>query len=181
MAYVGLTRPVIAVYKEQNGAVSYENGSRFGKAVKYEISPNYEDVSDYQDINETDPAEEIRSVEITLETSQIPEHAEAVMFGYGINGDETIANQNNKASPIGLGIVTREVIAGTTYYVAYWVHKVLFREEGRTHETKGDTITYTTPSVKGTAVPDYNGNWRTKKRFTSKAEADAWIDEKAGI
>ena len=44
-----------------------QNGTRFGKAVKYEISPNYEDVSDYQDINETDPEEEIRSADITLE------------------------------------------------------------------------------------------------------------------
>ena len=51
MAYVGLTHPVIAVYEERNGVVSYKNGTRFGKAVKYEISPNYEDVSDYQDIN----------------------------------------------------------------------------------------------------------------------------------
>ena len=181
MAYVGLTHPVIAVYEERNGVVSYKNGIRFGKAVKYEISPNYEDVSDYQDINETDPEEEIRSADITLEISEILEGSEGVIFGYEVNADETIANQNNRASPIGLGIVTREVIAGTTSYVAYWIHKVLFREEGRTHETKGDAITYITPSVKGTATPDYNGNWRIKKRFTSKAEADAWIDEKAGI
>ena len=181
MAYVGLAHPVIAVYEERDGVVSYKNVTRFGKAVKYEISPNYEDVSDYQDINETDPAEEIRSADITLEISEMSEHSEGVMFGYEINADETIANQNNRASPIGLGIVTREVIAGATSYVAYWIHKVLFREEGQTHETKGDAITYITPSVKGTATPDYNGNWRTKKRFTSKAEADAWIDEKAGI
>ena len=37
MAYVGLTHPVIAVYEERNGVVSYKNGTRFGKAVKYEI------------------------------------------------------------------------------------------------------------------------------------------------
>ena len=131
MAYVGLAHPVIAVYEERDGVVSYKNGTRFGKAVKYEISPNYEDVSDYQDINETDPAEEIRSADITLEISEMSEHSEGVMFGYEINADETIANQNNRASPIGLGIVTREVIAGATSYVAYWIHKVLFREEGR--------------------------------------------------
>ena len=33
MAYVGLAHPVIAVYEDRDGVVSYKNGTRFGKAV----------------------------------------------------------------------------------------------------------------------------------------------------
>ena len=38
MAYVGLAHPVIAVYEERDGVVSYKNGTRFGILICWSAS-----------------------------------------------------------------------------------------------------------------------------------------------
>ena len=86
MAYIGIARPVIAVYSEENGKAAYSGGIRFGKAIKIEINPQYEDVSDYNDINDTDDEEEFAYADITLDTDEIPEEAEPIMFGQETDG-----------------------------------------------------------------------------------------------
>lgn len=181
MAYIGLARPVIATYHTEGGKTSYSGGIRFGKAVRIEITPTYEDVSDYGDINDDDEERECTGAEVTLGTSMIPEAAENAVNGHTLVENEVLSNCKDRASPLGIGVRTRESIDGQTKYVAIWLHNVKMTEEGQSHETRGDSITYTTPSVKGTARPDENGDWRTKKTFGTKEEADAWLDGKAGI
>ena len=215
MAYIGLARPVIATYHTEGGKTSYSGGIRFGKAVRIEITPTYEDVSDYGDINDDDEEWECTGAEVTLGISMIPEAAENAVNGHtlsenevlsnckdragplgismipeaaenAVNGhtlseNEVLSNCKDRASPLGIGVRTRESIDGQTKYVAIWLHNVKVTEEGQSHETRGDSITYTTPSVKGNARPDENGDWRTKKTFGTKEEADAWLDGKAGI
>lgn len=181
MAYVGLARPVIALYKETAEGCRYTNGFRFGKAVKIEISPNYEDVSDYGDINDTEEEQMFVDADITLGVSEIPTKAESAMLGHEMAGNEVTSNASDRASPVGVGIRTREVVSGKVEYVAVWICKAKFTEDGQNHETKGSTIEYTTPIIKGKAVPDRNGDWRKKKIFETSKEADDWLDQMAGI
>lgn len=181
MAYIGLARPVIAVYHAQNDQISYSGGLRFGKAVRIEISPTYEDVGDYEDINDDDDEQECTGADVTLGISRIPAEAESTVHGHTVSGNEVRSNCKDRASPLGIGIRTRESVSGQMKYVAIWLHNVKLKEEGQDHETRGDSITYATPSVKGAARPDVNGDWRTKRTFETKEEADAWLDEKAGI
>lgn len=181
MAYIGLARPVIAAYRVQDGQNVYSDGIRFGKAVRIEISPTYEDVSDYGDINDTDEEQECTGADVTLGISEIPQEAENIVFGHTVAGDEARSNVSDRASPIGIGVRTREVISGKVRYLAIWLHKVRLTEEGQDNETKGDSITYATPSVTGRALPDEDGDWRTKKIFETKEAADVWLDQMAGI
>ena len=181
MAYIGLARPVIAVYHAEGGKPSYSRGIRFGKAVRIEITPTYEDVSDYGDINDDDEEWECTGADVTLGTSTIPEAAESAVNGHTLSGNEVRSNCKDRASPLGIGVRIRERVDGQTKYVAIWLHNVKMTEEGQNHETRGDSLTYSTPSVKGTARPDENGDWRTEKTFEIKEEADAWLDQKAGI
>ena len=181
MAYIGLARPVIAAYSRQDGTTFYSGGIRFGKAVRIEISPTYEDVSDYGDINDTEEEQESTGAHVTLGISEIPQEAENVVFGHTVSGDEVRSNVSDRASPIGLGVRTREIVSGNVRYVAIWLHKVQLTEEGQDNETKGDSITYATPSVTGRALPDEAGDWRTKKIFETKEAADDWLDQVAGI
>ena len=70
MAYIGVARPVIARYVEREGEISYLDGFRFGKAIKVSVSPNYEDVSDYGGINDTEEEQEFSYAEIALNTNK---------------------------------------------------------------------------------------------------------------
>lgn len=178
MAYIGIARPVIAVYSEENGKAVYSGGIRFGKAIKIEIDPQYEDVSDYNDINDTDDEEEFAYADVTLDTDEIPEEAEPMMFGREKDG---ISKENDRSGYVGVGARTRCIRNGRTRYLAIWIHKAKFKEGSSSHETIGDSVNYQTPSTHGKAVPDVEGNWRTKKTFETAEEADSWIDEIAGI
>ena len=90
------------------------------------------------------------------------------MFGHIANGDEVVSGTEDRANYVGMGIRVAEVVKGKRIYVAIWIHKVKFSDGEQEHETKGDSIKYGTPEIKGKAVPDYNGKWRTKKRFWTK-------------
>ena len=81
MAYIGIARPVIAAYSEENGKAAYSGGIRFGKAIKIEIDPRYEDISDYRDINDTEEDEEFSYADITLDTEGVPEESEPQEVG----------------------------------------------------------------------------------------------------
>ncbi|WP_270651149.1 major tail protein [Coprococcus sp. AM97-06] len=181
MAYIGVARPVIAKYEESNGNITYSEGFRFGKAIKVVISPNYEDVSEYGGINDTEEDQEFSDADIVMNTSETPEVAERLMFGHITNGDEVMSGVEDRANYVGMGIRVAEVASGKKVYVAIWIHKVKFSDGEQEHETKGDSIKYGTPEIKGKAVPDCNGKWRTKKRFWTKKEADEWLQRKAGI
>ena len=178
MAYIGITRPVVAPYSEENGKAKYSGGIRFGKAVKITIDPQYEGLGDYRDINDTETDDEFSYADITLDTDEVPEEAEPMMFGRETDG---ISRESDHAGYVGVGIRTRKIKNGRVRYTAIWIHKVKFREGSCSHETKGDSINYQTPSTPGTAEPDVEGKWRTKKTFETAEEADSWIDEIAGI
>ena len=125
MAYIGIARPVIAAYSEEKGKAVYSGGIRFGKAIKIEIDPQYEDVSDYSDINDTEENEEFSYADITLDTDEIPEDAEPMMFGREPDG---VARETDCSGVVGVGMRTRYIKNGRTRYLAIWIHKAKFRE-----------------------------------------------------
>ncbi len=181
MSYVGVAKPVVAKYEEKNGKAEYSEGRRFGKAIKFEISPKYEDVSAYADINETDEEEEFVYADVMLEINGVKQEEEQMILGGTMEGNAIVSSQNDRAAYIGVGVRVKEIINGKVQYVAIWLHKAKFKEEEQDHETKGDSVNYTNPSITGRAIPDIEGKWRTKTKFETMEEADSWLDEMAGI
>lgn len=177
MAYVGLAEPIIARYHDG----IYSGGSRLGKAIRMEITPEYEDVSDYEDINNTDDSEIFAYADVSLGTDALQGNAEKVVFGHEQLGDETICKDTDQAVYVGVGFRVREKILGTERYVAMWLCKVKFKEEGEKHKTRENSIDYVTPEIKGKAYPDENGQWKRKKIFYTQKEADSWLNQMAGI
>lgn len=181
MAYIGLARPIIAVYRQTGGKASYSGGIRFGKAIKIEISPQYEDASEYGDINDTDEKQVFSCADVSLNTDEIPEEAEPVMFGHNAAANEIISSEDDCPGYVGLGVRVRKIKGGQIKYIGIWLHKTMFTEDAQTYDTKDESVKYGTPTIKGKAVPDVEGNWRTKKTFDTAKEADSWINELAGI
>ena len=181
MAYVGLARPVVARYSEEGGERKYSDGIRYAKAIKILIDPHYEDVSDYNDINDTDEVKEFAYADITLNTSDTPEAAETMMFGHEVSGGTVISRGMDRSGYVGLGARIRVIENGRARYVALWIHKAKFEDGSQEYETKDNSFVYKTPTTEGKAILDITGEWRTKKTFNTAKEADAWIDATAGI
>lgn len=178
MAYIGLAEPIIARYQKDG---TYAGGVKMGKAVKVEISPEYEDISEYTDINDTEEEKEFAYADISLGIDSLPEEAEMLIFEHEKENGEVIYRDTDRSRYVGVGFRVREKISGSNRYIAIWLHKAKFQEEGNSHKTKGDSIEYATPEIKGKVYPDENGRWRTKKTCETVEEADLWLRKKANI
>lgn len=179
MAYLGLSKIVAAIYDEKTN--SYKDGFRFGKAMKADVSPNYEDVTDYNDLNDLGDEQVFTHADIELGTSYTAIEEEQRAFGHTSKNGEIVSCDTDLSNYVGVGITTKEVIGGVKRYIAIWFHKVKLYESGKTYNTKGESIEYTTPTTKGKAIPCENGEWRTKRIFETEEQADSWLNTLAGI
>lgn len=177
MAYVGLAYPIIAKYTENEDQIpTYADAVILGKAVQVEITPVYEDISAYQDMNDTDYERELCYADLRLTVSHLSASA-AEYWGESAPGT---SSEYDQTLPVGLGFYRQSVVSGRKSYSALWLYKVKLWEGESTHETKGDSINYVTPSLSGRAFPAENGIWRQMQTFEEKAAAIAWLLEMAG-
>lgn len=177
MAFIGLSRVVVA---KRIGTGQYNGGVQLGKAVEVEVNPEYEE-SDYGDINDTDEEDIFIKADVKMKTSRIPLEAERLLFGHEVKGNEVIYCEEDRAEYVGIGINTQEIISGKKTHIALWIYKAKLREEGQTLKTKGKSIEYMTPEVKGKAIPEEDGKWKIKKIFETKEDAVKWVNQMAGI
>lgn len=181
MAYIGLANIVLAKYEEINGNIQYSNGAKFGRAIKTTITPKYEDVGDYGDINDDEEDEVFCYADVTLDTAEVDMEAGRVAFGHTGTEEDCTEDENDRSAYVGLGLRTRETVNGYKNYVAVWLYKVKLKEDGESHETAGDAGKYDTVTTTGKAFPCEDGKWRRKKKFKTLQEADDWLNDMAGI
>lgn len=177
MAFYGLSNPYIAKYNDDG---SYETGMNLGEGVSTEVTPAYAEGSLYGDNAQVEAVKEFTSADITIGTTRIPAAAVPVMFGHTIdeNGNE-VSNANDSAGYFGYGFIVKKVENGVFKFQACVLLKVQGTEGTESFETKGDSVTFQTPSISGKAMAIEGGDWRIKSPdLDTEAEAQAWIKEK---
>lgn len=175
MAYYGLQKPIMAQYNRSTGV--YSNGFTCGKAVSFEVTPNYAEGSLYADNEQAEYEKTFTNADVTLGTSTLPIDSASVVFGHTV--DSTTGNITRKASDepnyVGTGVVIDEVVDGEKKYFAMVVTCAKYQEGAESFQTKGDSITFATPSISGKAIPDKNGAWLIRQEFSSESAALAYI------
>ena len=111
----------------------------------------------------------------------VPAAFNNAMFGHTTADGETTYNANDEIPYVGVGIIGVEKIDGVKKYVANFLPKCKFNEPGKSYETKGDSITYNTPSLEGSALALDTGVWKYDKVCDSEADALTWINNKFGV
>lgn len=160
MAYIGISNMIVAKLQEEDEE-KYCDGIEFGQAVQLEIVPEYQDTSEYNDMNDTGQSREFAYADIKIITSHVPDMD---LTGY-----------------VGVGFVVTEKYLQKRDYTAFWIIKAKLQEGTTTYKTKGDTIEYVTPEVSGRAEPIRDGLWRYKEKFKEKEAAVNWLKEKANM
>jgi len=192
MANFGLSKPWIAKYVETTSGntttASYTDGFQCGRAVSTAITPNYSDAELYADNVQVEYVSEFKNANVTLGLDRLPVAAATIVFGHTVDnttgdskGTETDKGADS-AAYVGYGFITAEMVDGVKQYRACILTKVKFIEGEESFETKGDTITFSTPSLSGKAMADCNDVWRIKSPyFTTEAAADGWIKTQLSI
>lgn len=168
--------PVIAQYNAaENGTITYSEGKRVGKLMKVDVNPTFENVKVFADDSIAEEINIFKNAAVTLGTNHIPSDCEPVMFGNTYDAQKRSAEygEDDNGQYVGFGSVYCKKIDGKDVYYMEWLHKVKFVLPNESRTTKGETISFNTPSITGTAYADTNGKWRTVDNFDS---LDAAID-----
>ena len=184
MAQYTATTPVFApIISEPAGAEPvYGPGVVLGKFIDSEINPSYAEGGIDGNNARAEYVKRFRELDITLNSTHLPEKAFCVMFGQTVSDDGTIiANIHDRAPYGGYGFVKGEMIDGKDVYWMIWIHKSKFSPPNEKCTTSGDNITWNTPLLEGKGIADNAGNWRTGKKFDTEQEAIAALMEKANI
>ena len=175
MAYFGLRYPLIAKYNRTTGV--YSNGFVCGKAVSLEVTPNYSEGSLYGDDEQAEYEKAFTNANVTLGTTTLPVEAADTVFGHTVDqSTNTVTKKTtDEANYVGVGVVIDEVVDGVKKYFAYIITCAQFSESAESFTTKGDSITFSNPSIAGLAIGDKQSVWQIKQPFDDAASALAYI------
>lgn len=175
--------PVIAPYKATNGTITYEAGKRIGKLMKVDVAPAFDNIKVYADDGVAEHVNIFKNATVTLGTNYIPTECEPLMFGCSY--DEATKTKVDAADDdgdfVGFGSIYCKKIDGKDIYFMEWLHKVKFALPSESRTTKGETTSFNTPSITGTAYADETGEWRTTTEHPSLDEAKDALFTKANI
>lgn len=187
MAQYKAKMPIFAPIKsESEGATAtYDAGVILGKMMSVNLNPNFNEAALYGDDALAEYEKEFKDLDVTLNVTYLPVKAHKAMFGSTVtdtDGSETIkSNSNDQAAYGGLGFVIAEKKDGVTKFWMVWLPKVKFVPPSTNYQTKGDTITWNTPSITGKGTADNLGDWKDMSAYATESEAIAALKTKANI
>ena len=151
-----------------------------GEGISTEVTPAYAEGKLYANNAQQESVKEFTSASVTIGTTRVPAAAVPILFGHTVDesGDET-SNANDSANYFGYGFIVKKIESGVFKFQACVLLKVQATEGTESYQTKGDSVTFSTPSLTGSAMAVANGDWRVKSGdLDSEAAALAWIKTK---
>lgn len=179
MANIGFRYPWIAKFDKATG--TYSNGFKCGEGMQINITPNYSEASLYGDDRLVEYEKSFTDATISLGVTTLPIVAASVMFGHTVNEKKVVYKATDEANNIGLGYLSVEKEDGETKYAANIICCAKFADSNGQCNTKGESLTFNTPTVEGKAVAVSDGTWRTVEIFDTEEAAVSTIKEYLNI
>lgn len=185
MAKIGMKYPVFAPMVEGDNSVTYSDAIVLGKAISADINITASDVKLYGDDGIAEIDKEFQSGTVTLDITHLSLENKAVILGQelvtaGIPGKpevmKLVSKDGDKAGYGGLGFYATEQVNNVRQYRAYVLRKTIFAEPSISEQTKGETVTFGTPTLVGAIERDVTGKWKEEVTVTVEGDARAWID-----
>jgi phi13 family phage major tail protein len=173
MATIGLDKLYYATITEdpQTGEEQYATPTPLAKAISAELSVEVAEAILYADDGPSEIVKEFKSGTITLGIDDLGAQAAAALTGATVDGNGVlISASEDGGTPVAIGF--RAARSNGTYQY-FWLYRVKFALPTETLATKGDSITFSTPSIEGTILrrnkPDVTGKHPWKAEVTEGA------------
>ena len=151
MATIGLDRLYFAPITENaNGDEVYGQPQVLAKAMTAELEIEISEATLYADDGPAESVKEFGTGTLTLGIDDIGVSAAENLTGASIDQNHVvIAQSENGGQPVAIGFRAKK---SNGMYRYYWFYKVKFGIPGASLTTKGDEITFSTPSIEGTVL-----------------------------
>lgn len=175
MATIGLDRLYYSKITEAaNGDETYATPVQLAKAISADLSVELAEATLYADDGAAEIVKEFKSGTLSLGVDDIGASVASDLTGATIDDNHVvISGSEDGGDPVAIGFRAKKANGRYKYY---WLYRVKFGVPATNLATKGDSITFSTPTIEGTILRrnklDGNGKHPWKAEVT---EGDADI------
>jgi phi13 family phage major tail protein len=167
MATIGLDRLYYAkITENENGEETYDTPVPLAKAITAELSVELAEATLYADDGAAEVVKEFQSGTLTLGVADIGVDAAEVLTGATLDDNKVlISTIEDGGAPVAIGFRAKKANGKYRYF---WLYRVKFGIPATNLQTKGDSITFSTPTIEGTVMrrnkPDGQGKhpWKAE-------------------
>lgn len=176
MATIGLDKLYYApITEDEKGEESYGTPAQLAKAISADLSVELAEATLYADDGASEIVKEFQSGTLSLGVDDIGGEAASTLTGAVIDDNGVVVSAGEDGGkPMAVGFRAKK---SNGKYRYFWLYRVKFGIPATNLATKGDSISFSTPTIEGTVLcrnkPD------TKGRHPWKAEATEG-DKKVG-
>lgn len=152
MATIGLDKLYYAKITEnsETGEETYEKPVQMAKAITAELSVELAEAILYADDGASEIVKEFKSGTLSLGVDDIGAQAASDLTGAVIDSNKVlISSSEDGGEPVAIGFRAKKSNGNYRYF---WLYRVKFGIPQANLETKGDSITFSTPTIEGTIM-----------------------------
>lgn len=167
MATIGLDKLYYSKITEDAGGIeTYGTPIQLAKAMKADLSVELAEATLYADDGPAEIVKEFKSGKLSLGIDDIGITAAEDLTGAKIDDNHVVVSgSEDGGTPVAVGFRAKKANGKYRYF---WLYRVVFGIPATNLTTKGDSITFSTPTVEGTVLrrnkPDGNGKhpWKAE-------------------
>ena len=170
MSTIGLDSLYYATITEgTDGSETYGTPAILAQAIKADLSAELTEGTLYADDAAVEIVKEFKQGKISLNVRDLGSAKAAALLGATVdNKGALVSRAEDVAKPVAIGFRARK---SNGKYVYYWLYRVVFGIPADSLQTKGDGISFATPTIEGTITR------RNKLDAQNKHPWRATIDE----
>lgn len=151
MATIGLDRLYYAkITEESNGDETYETPEPLAKAITAELSVELAEATLYADDGAAEIIKEFKNGTLSLGIDDVGATIASDLTGATIDDNKVlISTSEDGGDPVAIGFRAKKANGKYRYF---WLYRVKFGIPATNLTTKGDSITFSTPTIEGTVL-----------------------------
>lgn len=151
MATIGLDKLYYAkITEDENGNETYATPVQLAKAMTADLSVELAEATLYADDGASEIVKEFKSGTLSLGVDDIGASTASDLTGATIDANGVVVSASEDGGdPVAVGFRAKK---SNGKYKYYWLYRVKFGVPATNLATKGDSITFSTPTIEGTIL-----------------------------
>lgn len=186
MATIGLDGLYYAKITENaNGEETYGTPTKLAKAISVDLSIELAEATLFADDGDSETVKEFKAGKISLGVDDIGSQVAADLIGATVDANGVVVSASEDVGqPVAVGFRAKKANGKYRYF---WLYKVVFGTPSTSLATKGDSITFSTPTIEGTVMrrnkvgADGKHPWKTEvtegTAGVPEQTVSTWFDE----
>ena len=172
MATIGLDKLYYAkITEDESGEETYGTPTSLAKAMTVDLSVELAEATLYADDGAAEVVKEFKSGTLTLGIDDIGVQAAQDLTGAKIDTNKVlISTSDDGGAPVAIGFRAKKANGKYRYF---WLYKVKFGIPATNLTTKGESITFSTPTIEGTVLRRNKLDGQSKHPWKAEVSEDA--------